>query len=126
MKANGKFIMRFIGISRVFSLKNEDQYNTIGAFWDEMAEKYGLENLRGLGYRWERGFIYYAIGLKNGNIDGADLTMDLPDENWLVVSGKTDKLKEIYDEIYRDGALTYEIETFDHNGECLISYYREA
>ena len=39
--------MIFIGISREFSLKDEDQYNTIGAFWDEMSLIYGLENLQG-------------------------------------------------------------------------------
>ena len=47
--------MIFIGISRDFSLKNEDQYNTIGAFWDEMSELYGLESLQGLGYKWDAG-----------------------------------------------------------------------
>ena len=26
--------MIFKGITKSFSLKNEDQYNTIGAFWD--------------------------------------------------------------------------------------------
>lgn len=37
--------MTFNGISRVFSTENDDQYNTIGAFWDEMAYKYGRSNL---------------------------------------------------------------------------------
>lgn len=45
--------MQFNGISRVFKLTNEQQYETIGRFWDEMALIYGLENLRGLGYKWE-------------------------------------------------------------------------
>ena len=39
--------MIFKGISKEFSLLNEDQYNTIGEFWDEMALLYGLENLQG-------------------------------------------------------------------------------
>jgi hypothetical protein len=42
--------MVFSGISRVFDLTDEQQYETIGQFWDEMAALYGLENLRGLGY----------------------------------------------------------------------------
>ncbi len=117
--------MTFIGISRKFALENEDQYNTIGAFWDEMSDIYRLENLRGLGYKWENGYIYYAIGLKIGEIDGYNLKIELPDENWQTVFGKTDNLKEIYDKIYRDGALTYEIEEFFENGECRIKYYRE-
>ena len=40
--------MLFKGISKEFSLLKEDQYNTIGAFWDEMSLLYGLENLQGV------------------------------------------------------------------------------
>lgn len=29
--------MRFTGIAKEFSLLNENQYNTIGGFWNEMA-----------------------------------------------------------------------------------------
>ena len=50
--------MLFKGISKEFSLLNEDQYNTIGSFWDEMEALYGLENLQGLGYKWEKGVIF--------------------------------------------------------------------
>ena len=117
--------MIFKGIAREFSLENEEQYNTIGAFWDEMSEKYGLENLQGLGYCWKKGMISYAIGLKNGTIDGCNFSMELPDENWEVVMGKTDNLKEIYDEIYKNGALDLEIETFFENGDCQIQYQRK-
>ena len=45
--------MIFNGISRVFKLTSEEQYETIGRFWDEMSLIYGLENLRGLGYKFE-------------------------------------------------------------------------
>ena len=55
--------MLFKGISRVFSTENEAQYQTIGAFWDEMSGIYGLENLRGLGYNWTKDTIEYVIGL---------------------------------------------------------------
>ena len=116
--------MLFVGISRDFSLLNEDQYNTIGAFWDEMGAIYGLENLQGLGYRWQNGAISYAIGLKDGVIEGANLQIDLPDGGWITTEGKTDDLREIYDEIYKSGALKYEIETFTKDGDCLIKYYR--
>ena len=116
--------MLFQGISREFSLLNEDQYNTIGAFWDEMAAKYGLESLEGLGYLWEGGKIHYAIGLKDGKIAGANLEIDLPDANWITVEGKTDDLKTIYDGIYKSGALKYEIETFTEDGRCRIRYFR--
>ena len=113
----------FKGISKDFSLLNDDQYNTIGAFWDEMALLYGLENLQGLGYKWVDGKISYAIGLKNGDIPNYNLTIELPDSGWTVVDGRTDDLESIYREIYRSGALKYEIETFTDRGECKIKYY---
>lgn len=118
--------MIFKGISKNFSLKNEEQYQTIGAFWDEMAEKYGLENLQGVGYKWQNGQISYAIGLKNGEIDGCNLCIELPDGGWQCVDGKTDDLQEIYSAIYRNGALQFEIESFYENGSCHIKYYRKG
>ena len=116
--------MRFEGVSREFSLMGERQYETIGKFWDDMAAIYGLENLRGLGYRWDGDVISYAIGLKNGCIDGCNFTIDLPDDGWTAVRGQTDDLKQMYDEIYKSGRLRYEIETFFDDGSCEIKYYR--
>lgn len=116
--------MIFEGISRTFSTIGEEQYKTIGAFWDEMSAIYGMENLRGLGYNWTETTIEYVIGLKEGRIDGADCEVQLPDDGWVTVSGKTADLGKIYDEIYKDGALKYEIETFDDDGSCVIMYRR--
>ncbi len=116
--------MEFTGISRTFSTIGEEQYKTIGAFWDEMSAIYGMENLRGLGYNWTETTIEYVIGLKEGRIDGADCEVQLPDGGWVTVSGKTSDLGKIYDEIYKDGALKYEIETFDDDGSCVIMYRR--
>ena len=39
------YFMIFIGIAKEFCLTNKQQYDTIGRFWDEMANLYGLENL---------------------------------------------------------------------------------
>ena len=117
--------MVFYGISREFSLKNEDQYNTIGDFWEKMGAIYGLENLQGLGYMWKNSKIYYAIGLKNGIIESCNFTINLPDDGWIVVDGNTDDLKMIYDEIYKSGSLKYEIETVNIDGKCQIKYIRE-
>ena len=117
--------MVFTGIGRVFSTENEAQYETIGAFWDELAAKYGRDNLRGLGYNWTAATIEYVIGLKVGNIPGYDCRVELPDAGWAVVTGKTDDLGRIYGEIYEDGNLTYEIETFTDDGKCEIRYFRE-
>ena len=118
--------MLFKGISKEFSIINEDQYRSIGDFWDEMALLYGLENLQGLGYQWTEDKIYYAIGLKGKDINGYNLCIELPDTGWTVVDGNTDDLKDIYDEIYQAGPLTYEIETFTENGTCKIQYYRST
>ena len=117
--------MIFKGITKDFSLMNEDQYNTIGAFLDEMTIKYGLENLVGLGYKWQNGMISYAIGLKQGDIEDHNIVIDLPVDEWEIAYGKTDELKEIYDEIYKRGPLAMEIELFFENGDCEIRYLRK-
>ena len=116
--------MIFKGIAKSFSLQNNDQYNTIGAFWDDMALLYGLENLQGLGYKWENGTIYYAIGLKHGEMDNCNFCIELPDDGWTTVCGQTDDLQNIYDKIYQHGPLKYEIETFTESGDCTIRYFR--
>ena len=89
-----------------------------------MSALYGLENLRGLGYRWTKDKIFYAIGLKVGEISGCNFRMELPDDGWGIVEGETDHLKEVYDEIYKEGPLTYEIEAFSEDGTCQIMFYR--
>jgi predicted transcriptional regulator YdeE len=116
--------MVFNGISRDFDLTDEQQYETIGQFWDEMTCIYGLENLVGLGYAWRENTISYAIGLKAGDIKDCNLHISLPDEGWETVKGQTDCLKEIYDNIYQNGRLQYEIEIFFEDGACEIKYYR--
>ena len=116
--------MVFYGISKEFELTNEEQYETIGLFWDEMSAIYGIENLQGLGYNWQNNKISYAIGLKKGIINNYNASVILPDKNWITVEDKTENLKQIYDVIYKDGPLKYEIETFYCNGKCVIKYYR--
>lgn len=118
--------MLFKGISRVFNLTDERQYESIGRFWADMAALYGMEKLWGLGYEWRDNKLSYAIGLKEGDIEGSDVTIFLPDEGWLTVKGQTERLKELYDEIYTGGSLKYEIESFNDDGSCEISYYRET
>ena len=116
--------MIFEGIGRTFSTEKDQQYQTIGAFWDELSAKYGRENLQGLGYGWTEHSIEYVIGLKNDKIDGADRTVELPDHGWVSVKGRTDLLGQIYEEIYQGGRLKYEIERFTDSGDCEILYLR--
>ena len=116
--------MLFTGITRTFSTENEQQYETIGAFWAAMESKYHCTRLRGLGYNWTAGTIEYVIGLTDGTAEGSDCTVILPDDGWTEVRGRTEDLGRIYDEIYKDGALSYEIETVDPDGNCRILYTR--
>ena len=115
--------MKFIGIRKVFFFIFEEQYSTIGAFWDEMSAIYGRENLMGLGCNWTSDSIEYVMALKNGIIEGADYEIELPDE-WKTVRGRTEELGKIYGDIYKDGVLLYEIEEFDDEGNCQIRYCR--
>lgn len=116
--------MEFIGISKVFSTTDNQQFETIGAFWDELSKKYGRSRLRGLGYHWTENSIEYVIGLKEGEIEQANCSVTLPDKGWLTIQGKTSNLRRLYEQIYLNGALKYEIETFSDNDECEIKYYR--
>ena len=118
--------MLFKGIGRTFSTENDQQYETIGAFWDELAAKYGRVNLQGLGYGWTERSIEYVIGLIDGEINGADRAVKLPDTGWVTVRGQTANIVEIYEKIYREGRLEYEIERFTDSGDCEIMYCRST
>ena len=118
--------MLFKGIGRSFFTENDQQYETIGVFWDELAAKYGRENLQGLGYGWKERSIEYIIGLIYGEIDGADRAVKLPDTGWVTVRGQTADLGKIYEKIYQEGRLEYEIERFTDSGDCEIMYCRST
>lgn len=116
--------MEFKGVSRTFSTIGEKQYEAIGKFWNEMSEAYGRKNLRGLGYNWTETSIEYVIGLIVDDIEESNVSIILPDDGWECVNGRTEELAEIYSDIYKNGALKYEIEMFDDNGNCKIMFYR--
>ncbi len=116
--------MLFKGLGRTLSTENDHQFETIGAFWDELAAKYDRANLQGLGYGWTEQSIEYVIGLIDGEIDRADRAVELPDSGWDMVRGQTADLGEIYERIYQEGRLKYEIERFNDNGDCEIMYCR--
>ena len=119
--------MVFCGLSKVFSTDNQRQYESIGAFWDLMSERYGRENLRGLGWNWTENTITYLIGLKEGCLpsdvrypDAEYRQIYLPDQGWIHFTGRTEDLSQLYAEIYADGILKYEIEQFYENGDCEV------
>lgn len=122
--------MIFKGYSKVFSTLGNEQYNTISDFWNEIMQKYNVEKLRGLGFNWTDTTIEYIIGLKsnekfeNTNYEWKEI--ELPDDNWEIVEGRTDNLEKIYNDIYRISSLKYEIEMFDEDGKCKIMYIRNV
>lgn len=124
--------MIFKGYSRTFSTQGEQQYQTIGEFWNEMSKLFGIENLRGLGFNWTDSTIEYVIGLKNNQPMNMDITDEqllwkeivIPDSEWMKYHGQTEQLGELYSKIYNDGVLTYEIEEFNEDGTCDISITR--
>ena len=118
--------MLFKGIGRSFSTENDQQYETIGVFWDELAVKYGRVNLQGLGYGWKARSIEYVIGLIDEEIDGENRTVTLPDMGWVTVRGRTAELGKTYEQIYQEGRLEYEIERFTDSGDCEIMYCRST
>ena len=83
-------------------------------------------NLQGLGYGWKARSIEYVIGLIDGEIDGENRTVTLPDTGWVTVQGQTADLGKIYEKIYQEGRLEYEIERFTDSGDCEIMYCRSA
>lgn len=128
--------MLFKGVSVRFSTENEMQYEAIGTFWDVCAKSYGIINLRGLGYNWTEHQIEYVIGLKdNARIDIGTIQavykdavykeIILPDDGWVKRETTTQNLAKTYDEIYEQGPLSYEIETFDTEGKCEIAICRQ-
>ena len=56
--------------------------------------------------------------------DNANCSVALPDSGWIDVKGKTAELDLMYQKIYAKGIITYEIESFNDEGECEILYYR--
>lgn len=124
--------MIFRGYSRIFSTENEAQYESIGAFWDEMSALFGRESLRGLGYNWTADSIEYVIGLKSNQDMEAGTAGEgsvwkeimLPDDGWKSYRGRTEELGALYTEIYKDGELSFEIEEFSDDGSCTVSITR--
>lgn len=128
--------MKFIGISKRFSTKNSIQYKDIGDYWDYFSKLYDKEKLMGLGLNWNEDSFEYVIGTTTDHFD-YDLSLIqktypdciykeivLPEKNWLVYNGLTNELSKLYDVIYQDGILKYEIESFKNDGTCKVIIYR--
>ncbi len=129
--------MKVQGYQLKFSCKDGEQYIKIGEFWDNMSNLFGRGNLFGVGYGWQSDTILYLIGHQKEDVRVAEkqikqmysdieyIEVNLPDEGWLTYVGRTEQLALLYDEIYKQGSLDYEIEYFSDGGECRILVYRE-
>lgn len=128
--------MVFKGYSLRFSTLGGRQYEDIGRYWDFFAGLCGRENLLGLGLNWEENSLEYVMGVREGcplpepaQVAGAypDARLRevlLPEEGWLEYTGRTEALGALYEAIYRDGPLEYEIEAFGEDGSCRLRVRR--
>jgi hypothetical protein len=92
--------------------------------------------LKGVGYNWSNESFDYIIGdftsMRKYDMpmitacypDAEYAEINLPDEGWVIYHSKRNELSKLYEEIYIDGALEYEIEEFYPNGDCTISIIR--
>lgn len=126
----------FKGISKRFLTEDNKQYHEIGNYWDYFAAIYGRENLLGLGLNWKTDSLEYVIGQCEGHMeydleavrerypDAVYKKIVLPDTGWKTYQGQMDRLSELYETIYHEGALLYEIESFFENGSCSVKIIR--
>jgi len=123
------------GIQIRFDCANGEQFEAIGAFWDAMRVLFPDRTLSGVGYGWENDTLCYLIGTEDGLPAGTETigqqfpdaeytVLHLPDDGWKRYTATADTLDVLYEEIYRDGPLTYEIERFDADGRAEIRTLR--
>lgn len=132
----GVNIVKFQGVLVRFDCTDGKQYKAIGEFWDFMSGLFPKEQLKGLGLNWMNDSFDYVIGDFEGRFDyslpmicqayptSENVVVSLPDDGWITYTGKLENIARIYETIYRDGVLDYEIEAFDTEGNCRISILR--
>ncbi|NLL00220.1 MAG: hypothetical protein GX271_06105 [Clostridiales bacterium] len=128
--------MQIIGIQVRFDCTDNQQFSAIGEFWNFMSFIYPKEELKGLGLNWANNSFDYVIGdfekkfdysldiIRKSYPNSKKVVIELPDHGWKVYSGKIEDIAKIYETIYKDGILDYEIEEFDDVGNCKISILR--
>ena len=128
--------MKMQGIAARFDCAHGEQYDHIVAFWEQMRALCPEQVLFGVGYGWENDSLGYLIGTPEGvpeyALEGvrkilpqaAFSEITLPDDNWKTYTGTADTLDKLYEEIYRDGPLDFEIEQFDDAGNAVIQIHR--
>ena len=128
--------MKFTGVLRNFDCSNNKQFTDIGEFWDFMSKIVNKNELKGLGFNWKNNHLDYIIGdlkdkcdypmdlILNTYPNSKIVTVDLPNNGWEIHEGKIKDIKSIYEKIYEDGQLDYEIEEIDTKGNFKVSILR--
>jgi len=129
--------MIFKGIKVTFSTENGRQYIDIAKFWDTMEKHYDVDRLSGLGLNWTKNTMDYIIGFRDNSMTNEVLKVIkpyytsaeyviklLPNRDWKKYKGHVSKIKETYSEIWKAGAVKFEIETFDKDGNMELLIHR--
>ncbi|HHU71637.1 MAG TPA: hypothetical protein GXZ21_06325 [Clostridiales bacterium] len=128
--------MQINGIKVRFDCTDNKQFDAIGEFWSFMSCLYPKEELKGLGFNWADNSFDYVIGDFEGKFDysfdiirqtysaAENVVIELPNHGWKVYLGKIEDIAKIYETIYKEGVLDFEIEEFDEMGNCKISILR--
>lgn len=129
--------MIFKGIKVTFSIENGRQYIDIARLWDVMEKYYDVDRLSGLGLNWTKDTMDYIIGFRDNSMTNEVLKVIkphftsaeyviklLPNRDWKKYKGHVSKIKEKYSEIWKAGAVKYEIETFDKDGNMKLLIHR--
>lgn len=129
--------MIFKGIKVTFSTENDRQYIDIAKFWDTMEKYYDVDRLSGLGLNWTKNTMDYIIGFRDNSMtnevlkaikpyySSAEYVIKLlPNRDWKKYKGHVSKIKEKYSEIWKAGAVKFEIETFDKDGNMKLLIHR--
>ena len=108
----------FYGTERRFKVdENYSQMKHIGKFIGQMRKKYPDVPFKALGYELDGDTMAYSLGMLNvrPDINEKITEVKLPDGGWEDFSCPfNDKgIQGLYDRIWADGALDYEIETID-------------
>lgn len=133
----GGSLMIFKGIKVTFSTENGRQYIDIAKFWDAMEKYYDVDRLSGLGLNWTKNTMDYIIGFRDNSMTNEVLKVIkpyytsaeyviklLPNRDWKKYKGHVSKIKEKYSEIWKAGAVKFEIETFDKDGNMKLLIHR--
>ena len=95
--------MKFFGEKRTIAVdENYTQVKVLGAFWDEIRERFPGESLLGLGTHWTESTFDYYIGKFDENWQGGTEIIEIPDDNWeeYHCAELDGEIEELYRKIY--------------------------